>query len=284
MSAPAQTAARTSVVSDSPLPIRHSGTKGDDVDLFSCDHRLTLTFFGSVLRHSLFFSLLIFLQLAATSAVHAQLGFEPSAGLQLGPGFPVTTQEGWTSEVHLDGNQAIAVRTNGGTLETSVHVFTFENGIWAEEANLSELIPDDGARNPSPDSPANISGDLALVGAFKGQGILVVRAFRRVNGTWEFVQNLTPIAGDFGEFGSSLDLEGETAVICSPAFSLGSTGFVYTFNWVNNAWNFDARFGGYSTVFRFGNDVDLDGDRFVVGARRHSGFSTSNASEASVYL
>jgi hypothetical protein len=206
------------------------------------------------------------------------MAFEVSEGQPFGPGSPVVTSAGIVAAVHLDGDQAIVLYADGDTFEISVHVFVKAIGGWEHEADLTDFLPADGVCPPTFKSAVKLSGDLALVGASTGSCQPVVRAFMRTEGNWGFVENLTAANGEFGEFGHAIDLEGTTAVVCSRELrtNTGSHGSTYCYDWNGSTWELVTRITGPSGRFAMGNDVDLDGDQFVVGFVERNGFYTGS--------
>ena len=113
----------------------------------------------------------------------------------------------------------------------------------------------------------DISGDTAIVGGHYANGDRGwAEVFVRNGGQWQYQATLTtddPSLGISEEFGSSVAIDGDTAVV-----GAHGNNTVYVFNRAGaGVWNEEtaARLQ-VSGAIGFGNDVQVSGDRIIVGA------------------
>ena len=189
---------------------------------------------------------------------------------------------GFGGSVALSGDAAVVGGTYAfGPNERAAYVFRRLNGVWTEEAKLTTSLgdPDD-----SFGTAVAISGDTVLVGAprtasFSG----VVYVFARSGVGWAEQQTLIPAVSVLSdEFGWSLALDGETAVIGAPHRTAAAHVFVQRAGiWVEEtkltASDNAGRLGG------FGFSVALNGETILVGAPRSGSAYVGAQSTAYVF-
>ena len=202
-------------------------------------------------------------------------------------------RSGFTSVVGAPGHGALGAIDVG-----ALYVYEFDGSSWVQQ---SVHVASDAQAQAQLGFSVAVDGERAIAGA-KGDepaGYLselgAAYVFERGPSGWSEVQKLTPSDAwadellDAKRFGWSVDLEGERAIVGAPyahpdwpGTLLSETGAVYVYER-------DAQSGLWSEVQRllpaqftggelFGTDVDLDGDRLVVGARRGSVGSESTGS------
>lgn len=129
-----------------------------------------------------------------------------------------------------------------------------------------------------------LDGDTALIGA-PGDGVVYV--FVRNGGTWEFEQKLEPEMASMtiSDFGASLDLSGDRAIIGDPkwnGFGL-VTGAAFIFERNGGTWEQIVRFSAGRVDDRLGQAVSIDGTIAVVGAPEwDSAFSGSVGNDSGI--
>ncbi len=156
----------------------------------------------------------------------------------------------------------------------SVYVFAFSNGTWRQQVKLN---------SPNRQSNSNfgmalaLSGDFAVVGASRANEPIgtaggAAYVFQRVADSWGQPHLLVPSGlGNAGGFGSSVEIEGDTALVGSPGFyseANGRAGAAYVFVLANGQWSQQAILtaddGEESDGF--GSSVAIDDDTALVGA------------------
>jgi len=140
--------------------------------------------------------------------------------------------------------------------------FVFENGPegWVEQATFEA-----GDSQPENDFGISValSGTRALIGApgaLDGRGVAYV--FERSGTEWiETAVLVTPVLDESGEFGSSVSLQGDLAMIGAPDLEA-----VYVFEAVAGVWSLQQTLRpSLATAEEFGASIVLDGERMAVG-------------------
>jgi len=180
--------------------------------------------------------------------------------------------------VALSGDTAL-VGAYYHTIGTNVrqgaaYVFTRSGTTWSQQA---QLTASDGAANDEFGWSVALSGDTALVGAWKDnidanakQGSVYV--FTRSGSTWNQQAKLTASDGAAGDqFGTSLALSGDTAVVGAYYDDVTGNqdqGSAYVFTRSGTTWSQQAHLiasdGAADDLF--GISVALSGDTALVGA------------------
>ena len=167
----------------------------------------------------------------------------------------------------------------------SAYVVAYDGSSWAEE---QKMIAGDGVLNDNFADMVSISGETAVVGAFRDQDLGIdagaVYVFDYVNSNWVFSQKLfasDATTGDF--FGSAVSLEGTNLIIGAKGES--SSGSVYVFEYDGSMWlesqklmASDAASGDF-----FGAAVNLSGNRLIIGAQFDDVPSGINAGSAYIF-
>lgn len=176
--------------------------------------------------------------------------------------------------VRLDGNNALigAQLTGvGGNMDQgAAFVFTNQGGAWSQSGIL---VASDGGRFDSLGSSVALEGSTALVGA---PGATVNEAqrgaayiFTESDGNWNQTQKLTASDGeDLDDFGSSVALSGERALIGAAQYYSDGTGKMYVFRQSNNTWTQQSELlaSDSSADDEFGWSAALDGSTALIGA------------------
>lgn len=150
-------------------------------------------------------------------------------------------------------------------------------------ARQCEVAQLDVTALPQAGSAVALAGDLAVVGAAGGEHpteILGLAAVYRLGaGGYEFEQLLQASDGIVGDrFGWSLALSGERILVGAPYRDSGGideSGAVYVFELQGGVWLETAILSASTPLAgrEFGWDVDLDGDRALIGACSHLGLT-----------
>ncbi|MDI3287363.1 MYXO-CTERM sorting domain-containing protein [Polyangium sp. 15x6] len=157
---------------------------------------------------------------------------------------------------------------DNGTDSGSAYVFVRSNGVWTQQA---KLLANDGAVSDNFGFSVALSGETALVGAFRDddKGGLSGSAyvFVRSNGVW--TQQAKLLANDGAvndEFGYSVALSEEMALV--GAFGDDNKGSAYVFVRNGGAWTQQAKLVASDGAVEdyFGHSVALSGDTALVGA------------------
>ena len=166
---------------------------------------------------------------------------------------------------------------NGG--QGAVYVLTHDNGTWVQ---TQKLTAEDGAEGDAFGISIALSGSTVIIGApntntFQGSAYV----FTESGGTWTQGQKLTADDGtQFNQFGWSVALEGDTAMVGSISATVGgnsSQGAVYLFSQSGGSWTQMQKFSSDDGVTgdSFGWAIALDGNTALIG----TGFVTVNGNE-----
>ena len=189
-----------------------------------------------------------------------------------------TAEDEFGFSVAISGDTAIVGASyddDNGPGSGSAYVFTRDaNGGWMQQ---DKLLADDGAAIDRFGTSVFISGDSALVGAFRGDGNIVdsgsVYVFvRDAVGDWTQQAKLAASDGNLHDsFGNAVALSGDTAIVGATAgdSDVINTGSAYVFvrdphgDWTQQAKLLAADgVGGY----KFGISVEICDDTVVVGS------------------
>jgi hypothetical protein len=178
------------------------------------------------------------------------------------------TKEGdfFGSAVDLGEDRLLA----GAELAEAAYVFERQpDGAWAEVAKLSAS---DGAPSACFGAAVALDGDRALIGApDAGLGGAAYVFERGAGGAWTEVAKLVPSSGGAGDFGDTVALSGDRALVGDSSNSdLGKfSGAAHLFErGPGGAWSEAAVLHGteLNPIEAFGREVELDGDRALVSA------------------
>lgn len=162
--------------------------------------------------------------------------------------------------VDVDGNVLVV----GAGYAAYVFRFDEPSGQWLEEARLEQDCSEGRFG-----SAVAVSGERILVGSpLKGCLDASVEGYvffyrRASDGTWELEGRRTAHYGTVGSYyGSSVSLEGDTAVVGAPGW-----GEVFTYRHDGSTWQTGARIvdPNWGSGRQFGASVSLQGGRLVVG-------------------
>ena len=190
--------------------------------------------------------------------------------------------------VALSGNTAvIGVKGGDGLVADSGSAYVFEKigGVWTQSAKLTAA---DGAEHDQFGFSVAVSGDTAVIGSRNGDGLVAnsgsAYVFEKFGGLWSQTTKLTASDGtQFNEFGFSVALSGDTAVIGAKGDDDRGTasGSAYVFEKIGALWSQTAKLTASdgAQFDEFGVSVALSGDTAVIGARNDDdlGFNSGSA-------
>jgi MYXO-CTERM domain-containing protein len=192
-------------------------------------------------------------------------------------------QDDFADSVSVFGDTAIAgVPKDDGLFadQGSAYVFTRTGTTWSQQAKLG--VSDSGFGDQLGNS-VSVSGETAIVGAFTkdvgatmNQGAAYV--FVRSGNLWSEQAKLTASdGGEYEQFGASVALEGDTAVIGADNATVGANlgqGAAYVFVRSGATWSQQAKLtaGDGAAGDRCGGSVSLSADTAVVGCSRDDAF------------
>ncbi|APR80856.1 Hypothetical protein A7982_06203 [Minicystis rosea] len=144
--------------------------------------------------------------------------------------------------------------------------------VWVQQ---QKLTADDGAAGDQFGNSIAVSGDTAVIGAWKdddapGSDKGSAYVFVRSGGVWAQQAKLTAADGAwFDYFGCSVAVSGDTAVI--GAYNDDSEGSAYVFVRSGTVWTQQAKLTSFETVASdyFGSSVAISGETAIVGAPGH---------------
>ncbi len=203
---------------------------------------------------------------------------------------------GWS--VAIDGDTIVvgadADDVFANTDQGSAYVFTRSGTVWTEQAHL---FANDGSGTDRDYFGVSVAvkGDTAVVGAYLddflshiNQGSAYV--FVRSGTAWSLQQHLLAADGAaVDEFGSSVALDGETAVVGAWSKTVGSNlqqGSAYVFVRSGTVWTQQAKLtadDGQAQDF-FGGSVAISGESVVAGADWHDFAGKTNQGAAYVFV
>jgi hypothetical protein len=170
---------------------------------------------------------------------------------------------GWS--VALDGDTAVI-----GERGQLVHAYVWSGTTWSSQGTLR---PSDGSFQDEYGTAVAVSGNIAVVGAFRddaagaeaGAAYVYVRTAAGWRPQGKLVGSDTA-AGD--EFGSAVDVDGDTVVIGAPRAGADNRGAVYVFHREGATWTQDQKVVASDAQVgdQLGSAVAIDGRRLLVGA------------------
>ena len=178
--------------------------------------------------------------------------------------------------VSLSGNTALVGAYKKTSAQGAAYVFAFDGSSWAQQA---ELAASDAASGDNFGYSVSLSGNAALVGAYTkngNQGAAYVFAFD--GSAWSQQQELTATDLNFHDFGASVSLSGNTALVGAYADN-SYQGAAYVFAFDGSSWSQRAKFAPSDVAYGdfFGISVSLDGNAALVGA------SGKNSAQGAAY-
>lgn len=160
--------------------------------------------------------------------------------------------------------------TVGNIKSGAAYIYHLENNVWVEQAYL---VPEQANDNEFFGISVAISGDYAIIGANgndeAGTNSGSAYIYQRNGTNWELHQTLTPQSlVPFDEFGISVDLSGNVAVIgaYSDATNGLFAGAAYVYELEGNNWAETTKLipEEVESEDKFGRSVDTDGNRIIV--------------------
>ncbi|GJM22821.1 MAG: hypothetical protein DHS20C15_27360 [Planctomycetota bacterium] len=131
--------------------------------------------------------------------------------------------------------------------------------------------------------------DMIITGPLS-QTVGSAYAFDQTGSTWTFTQKLSGTQSHFEDFGASVDLSGDRAVVGAPNSQSGFAqipGAGFTYDRSGGSWVLNAKLTGptpLQNLARIGFDVDLEGELLVLGAPGPMAPSPGIPGRAFVYL
>ncbi|MEX0938203.1 MAG: alkaline phosphatase family protein [Pirellulales bacterium] len=180
--------------------------------------------------------------------------------------------------VALEGNRAlVGALSSGGT--GAAYIFEGGGGTWSQ---VKKLVAGDAEANDRLGSSVDLQGDLAVAGAFQTDTTGAAYIFERSGADWTQIDKLTANdAAGLDRFGASISIDGDwLAIGASEDDDRGSSsGAVYLFQRSGpESWEQMRKLVPNDSAAgdRFGNSLDLQGGRLLVGAILHSDGATGS--------
>ena len=167
--------------------------------------------------------------------------------------------------VSLSGDTALIGAYYDNEKKGSAYVFTRTGTAWTQQG---KLLASDGTQGDQFGYSVSVDGDTALIGARgddDNSGSVYV--FTRTGTTWTQQAKLITASDGGANFGSSVSLDGNTALI-SASFENKNQGSAYVFIRTGTTWTQEAKLrasDGASMDF-FGWSVSLSRDTALIGA------------------
>ena len=159
-----------------------------------------------------------------------------------------------------------------GFASGAAYIFFRSNGVWTEQ---QKLTASDGAARDFFGYSVSIDGNTAMINAFNDDDNAAdsgsVYVFGRSEGVWSQQAKLTASdAAQNDHFGSSLSIDGDTAVI-GAAYdddNGAESGSAYVYTRTNGIWTAQQKLtaSDFAEADNFGYSVSIDGDTVVIGA------------------
>lgn len=177
--------------------------------------------------------------------------------------------------VALDGDRALvgaSLDDDSGFNSGSAYLFQWDGSAWIEQAKLQAS---DSAAFFNFGRSVALDGDAALIGARNVDGNLTVSGsaylFHWDGSAWvEEAKLLASDAAGIDDFGSSVALDGDTALVGAPTQNGNDTnsGAAYLFRWDGSNWTEIAKLlaSDGASFDDFGMTVALDDDTALIGA------------------
>jgi len=175
--------------------------------------------------------------------------------------------DGWTVSVSGDVTLLGAEEDDpNGLYSGSAYVFRWNGAVWKQE---QKLIPDDGADDDHFGNTVSVSGNVALIGAYRnndyGESSGSAYVYRWNGTAWFQEQKLIPYLGAAGDFfGCSVSISGDVALVGAYGNDINGSdsGSAYVFRWNGTAWILERQLfpDDGAADDRFGRSVSLSGD------------------------
>ena len=174
-----------------------------------------------------------------------------------------------------------------GSSSGSAYVYRWDGSSWIQ---IQKLVPSDGEASDNFGYSVSISGDHALIGAYKdddnGYSSGSAYIYRWNGSSWVLEQKLLPSDGNASdEFGISVSLSGGNALIGAywDDDNGSNSGSAYIFHWDGSSWVQTQKLfaSDGESLNCFGNSVSIQGERALIGA---SGDNDNGSSSGSAYI
>ncbi|MCH8152828.1 MAG: hypothetical protein IH830_10715 [Planctomycetes bacterium] len=201
---------------------------------------------------------------------------------------------GWS--VSISGEVAVVGAYHDSPIDVnsgSAYVFVKPPGGWVNMTETAKLLPSDGAWNDQFGWSVSISGDVIVVGAhfdddnaFNAGSAYV---FDKPPGGWvdmtETAKLTASNAAVQDQFGTSVSITGDTAIVGAPTWSFDPTGpgSAYVFVRSGSTWTQQAKLTASDAALgdQFGRSVSISGATAIVGA---FGDSDNGSQSGSAYV
>ncbi len=211
------------------------------------------------------------------------------------PAGDLGANDGFGAAVTIDGDYLAAgcpLDDEFGSDRGAAYTFLRTGTVWNQQA---KLIAPDGVANDQFGTSISLSGNTALVGSplsDLGPGADdrgAAYTFLRTGTAWNPEFKMTPNVGGINDrFGTSVAINGDTAVVGAPLLDAGFTdaGGAYTFQRSGLNWQFQQRLlaGDGNQDDQFGQAVSLSGNKIVVGAYLDDFPTTTNQGSTYVFM
>ena len=166
--------------------------------------------------------------------------------------------------VSLDGDTALIGAIGDDGNKGSAYVFIQTGTTWTQQAKLNAS---DGVAGDRFGKSVAVSGDTALIGAYKDDGKGSAYVFTRTGTTWTQQAKLFDSAGAAqDDFGKSVSLDGNYALIGAPQNGQPNIkGSAYIFNRAGTTWSQQAKLIVNTPEDTFGYSVSLHSDTALIG-------------------
>ncbi|MFK8011132.1 MAG: Ig-like domain-containing protein [Marinicellaceae bacterium] len=176
--------------------------------------------------------------------------------------------------VDIDGERIVVSAVNDNQVaNTAGAVYIYDkdiNGVWVE----TKIVASDGTNFDRFGTDLSLDGDILVVGSEddeNGTRAGSAYVFEKKSGAWVELVKLLPsdiVANDY--FGRSVSIDKNVLVIGAERHEVNGviTGAVYIYEYLSNMWTQTDKITATNSINNqaFGLDVDLDGNRLLVGS------------------
>ncbi len=187
-----------------------------------------------------------------------------------------TIPKAFSSSISLDGDTLVVGARDDSTIDQhsgAAFVFVRSEGRWSLQ---QKLLASDGAIINDFGNAVDVDGDVLIVGAPFHNVSGAAYIFRFDGAQWVEEQELFLANGTPNDvFGDSVSIQDDVAVVCAREvvyrggpWPVALIGSAYVYRYDGKVWNLEAHLTApeENNPAEFGQCVDLDGDRIVVGA------------------
>jgi len=184
-------------------------------------------------------------------------------------------KDGFGGSVSISGDTAIVGApgdNDRGSWSGAAYVFVRQGNEFVEQAKLTA---EDGFRNANMGNSVGISGDIAIVGAYKdNEDSGAAYIFRRDYDVWEQETKIVPDDGaKHSHFGYRVCIFGDQALVSTQGNpDKNTSGAVYIFAKTDDDWTQIAKLESPhpKSRFKFGSSLSLSADTAMVGAHEEA--------------